>query len=242
MSQAFDKDGRPLPRYDSSNPEPIRTAAAPTRGEPRKATVVSAVGTTDHFPTPEEIEAVRKRNLEAASPEPGEPQPFKWPQSVVDFDQFLNEPPEYEELRMVRDYRHMAYPKWDKAMADMKAMVVASPVPPAPSRDQVLPCGHPSALLVKSVESSYEACEFCVCMERCKDAEQREQELMAERDALKESLRALKSNPKGETPKERGTLCASCYTYSECTSSGECNHHGYKLKLATNPKGEGTKP
>jgi hypothetical protein len=32
----------------------------------------------------------------------------------VEFDQFLNEPPPYENERMVRGYRHEAYAKWQK--------------------------------------------------------------------------------------------------------------------------------
>lgn len=34
--------------------------------------------------------------------------------SSVEFDQFLNEPPSYENERMVRGYRHEAYAKWQK--------------------------------------------------------------------------------------------------------------------------------
>jgi len=31
---------------------------------------------------------------------------------VIEFDDFLNEPPQYEHLRQVGDYRHEAYRKW----------------------------------------------------------------------------------------------------------------------------------
>lgn len=43
------------------------------------------------------------------------------PQAVLDFDQFLNEPPEYEDLRRVREYRSSAYPKWLKVLSVIKA-------------------------------------------------------------------------------------------------------------------------
>lgn len=32
---------------------------------------------------------------------------------VGEFEDFINEPPQYEDLRMVRDYRHEAYRKWE---------------------------------------------------------------------------------------------------------------------------------
>lgn len=31
---------------------------------------------------------------------------------LLDFEDFINQPPQYEELRMVRDYRHELYRKW----------------------------------------------------------------------------------------------------------------------------------
>lgn len=42
--------------------------------------------------------------------------------SIVAFDQFLNEPPEYEERRMVRDYRHEAYRKWDALATQLRKL------------------------------------------------------------------------------------------------------------------------
>lgn len=36
----------------------------------------------------------------------------KLPQCIADFEQFLNEPPQYEDRKFVRDYRHEAYAKW----------------------------------------------------------------------------------------------------------------------------------
>jgi hypothetical protein len=36
---------------------------------------------------------------------------------TIEFDDFLNEPPEYEQQRMVRDYRHDAYKKWKPVLA-----------------------------------------------------------------------------------------------------------------------------
>lgn len=38
--------------------------------------------------------------------------PVDLPKIIKDFDAFLNEPPQYENKRMVRDYRHAAYQKW----------------------------------------------------------------------------------------------------------------------------------
>lgn len=38
--------------------------------------------------------------------------PVDLPKIIKDFDAFLNEPPQYEDKRMVRDYRHAAYQKW----------------------------------------------------------------------------------------------------------------------------------
>jgi hypothetical protein len=38
------------------------------------------------------------------------------PPEVLDFDQFLNEPPEYEDMRKVREYRHEAYAHWVKVV------------------------------------------------------------------------------------------------------------------------------
>lgn len=42
------------------------------------------------------------------------------PSSIIEFDTFLNEPPSYEQERMVRDYRHEAYAKWAKVVDDIK--------------------------------------------------------------------------------------------------------------------------
>lgn len=39
---------------------------------------------------------------------------------------------------------------------------------------------------------------------------------------------AFKS-PKEISPKQKGSLCASCHTWRECNSKKECDHHGYKL-------------
>lgn len=45
------------------------------------------------------------------------------PKSALEFEIFLDEPPQYENLRMVRDYRHEAYPKWKKAREDFAAEI-----------------------------------------------------------------------------------------------------------------------
>lgn len=55
----------------------------------------------------------------AAAPAVAPPKVDALPQEVLDFDTFLNTPPEYEDKRMVRDYRHEAYPKWQKAIDTM---------------------------------------------------------------------------------------------------------------------------
>jgi membrane protein involved in colicin uptake len=42
-----------------------------------------------------------------------------------EFEQFLNEPPSYENLKMVREYRHEAYPKWRAACDELRAKLAA---------------------------------------------------------------------------------------------------------------------
>jgi hypothetical protein len=39
------------------------------------------------------------------------------------FDTFLNEPPSYEQERMVREYRHDAYPKWVKIERGLRDVI-----------------------------------------------------------------------------------------------------------------------
>lgn len=56
---------------------------------------------------------------------------------------------------------------------------------------KVLPCGHPSALLVRSVESDYTACELCDCRQRRDDAERVETELRAEVERLRTAYAPL---------------------------------------------------
>lgn len=66
--------------------------------------------------------ANKARNQFAASMRTGEVMAdAPLPQAVLDFDQFLNEPPEYEDLRRVREYRSSAYPKWLKVLSVIKA-------------------------------------------------------------------------------------------------------------------------
>jgi hypothetical protein len=57
------------------------------------------------------------------------------PPEVLAFDEFLNEPPEYESQRMVREFRHAAYPRWQKALDALLAQMLAaqSPAPAAPA-------------------------------------------------------------------------------------------------------------
>ncbi len=47
--------------------------------------------------------------------------------AVLAFDSFLNEPPEYEDRFRVRDYRHQAWPKWEKVMHEIRALISAAP-------------------------------------------------------------------------------------------------------------------
>jgi hypothetical protein len=58
------------------------------------------------------------------------------PPEVLAFDEFLNEPPEYESQRMVREFRHAAYPRWQKALDALLAQMLAaqSPAPAAPAQ------------------------------------------------------------------------------------------------------------
>jgi tetratricopeptide (TPR) repeat protein len=68
----------------------------------------------------------------AASPQPAqgadttEAKLPELPKAILDFDQFLNEPPSYEEKRMVREYRHDAYPRWAKALDAMREYALAA--------------------------------------------------------------------------------------------------------------------
>lgn len=45
-------------------------------------------------------------------------------EDMAAFEEFLNEPPPYEDRRMVRDYRHEAYRRWvsmrDKILVQLK--------------------------------------------------------------------------------------------------------------------------
>jgi hypothetical protein len=72
------------------------------------------------------------------------------PQSVLDFDQFLNEPWKNEGYQgdiLVREYRHEAYPKWTRAIDDMRKLVAAlsyKGVEPKPHSDH-LAGGKPEA-------------------------------------------------------------------------------------------------
>lgn len=50
----------------------------------------------------------------------------KLPASVLEFFDFLNEPTQYEYMRMVRDYRHEAYGRWEKVMGDILAALSSS--------------------------------------------------------------------------------------------------------------------
>jgi hypothetical protein len=57
--------------------------------------------------------------------------------------------------------------------------------------DALLFCGHPPGNLDRSVETGAVFCRFCYVEERRRDAEQRERELLAERDALLAACKAV---------------------------------------------------
>lgn len=64
-----------------------------------------------------------------------EPAPGEVPESVAAFEDFLNEPPQYEEQYRVREYRHEAYPKWRRAIEDMQRLIATSK--PAPEHAEL---------------------------------------------------------------------------------------------------------
>jgi hypothetical protein len=45
--------------------------------------------------------------------------------AILAFEDFLNEPPQYEDKRMVRDYRHEAYRKWSELRDQITAALPA---------------------------------------------------------------------------------------------------------------------
>lgn len=51
--------------------------------------------------------------------------PTKLPQAVLDFDDFLNEPPSDEGERRVREYRHEAYRKWGPVLDAIRAALLS---------------------------------------------------------------------------------------------------------------------
>lgn len=59
-----------------------------------------------------------------------------WPKEVLEFEDFINEPPQYEELKNVRDYRHELYPKWQRVLTAIRSLATAPPA--ADPRDAVI--------------------------------------------------------------------------------------------------------
>lgn len=59
---------------------------------------------------------------------------------LVAFSDFLNEPPQYEEQRMVRDYRHEAYAKWLPLVTELIARFATSPARDAAEGAKVDAC------------------------------------------------------------------------------------------------------
>lgn len=45
--------------------------------------------------------------------------------AILAFEDFLNEPPQYEDKRMVRDYRHAAYARWSELRDQITAALPA---------------------------------------------------------------------------------------------------------------------
>ncbi len=79
------------------------------------------------YVTPQAIDAPEPSNQHVISDSPPL-LPMDWPPpSALEFDDFLNNPPSYESERMVRDYRHEAYPKWKKVVEDMRALLSRQP-------------------------------------------------------------------------------------------------------------------
>jgi hypothetical protein len=48
------------------------------------------------------------------------------PNSVLAFDSFLNEPPAYEDRKVVRDYRYEAYVKWRLVVSDIRDIIATA--------------------------------------------------------------------------------------------------------------------
>jgi hypothetical protein len=68
--------------------------------------------------------------------------------------------------------------------------------------ESALPCGHPASLAINSAETGeFLYCELCDDKSARRDAEQRERELIAERDALRELLKRARLYLGPETTK-----------------------------------------
>jgi hypothetical protein len=91
-------------------------------------------------------------------------------------------------LRHITDHRSY--------VANAVGQLIDAGYAPAATQAQELPCGHPASLLVSSVESDYACCELCDTRSRRDDAEQRELELLMERDSLLAKIAILKGSGK----------------------------------------------
>jgi hypothetical protein len=69
------------------------------------------------------------------------------PPEVLDFDQFLNEPPEYEDMRKVREYRHAAYAHWVKVVDAIREYGKACAALPAAQPEHAIQALNDSLLL-----------------------------------------------------------------------------------------------
>ncbi len=90
-----------------------------------------------------------------------------------------------------------------------------------------LPCGHPSELLVKSVESDHQFCELCECMSMRDDAEAQEAALLVERDELAKKLKGLMQ---GQQPATSPMMLlkddlANLSRFNECCEDSESGGH-----------------
>jgi hypothetical protein len=81
------------------------------------------------------VVAALNASVSTERPLPGEQKPENdmsertpsWRQSLSDFTDFLNEPPQHELEHMVREYRHEAYHKWEAVLAVIQPLLERAP-------------------------------------------------------------------------------------------------------------------
>lgn len=116
-----------------------------------------------------ELMRMRKERDEAAS---------SWEKLLLEFEDFINEPPQYEEMFRVREYRHELYPKWRIVSNAALALLAAkqsridelekthSECMDRETVEQLLEstnpfCGHPSVLTVTHDGGKTNHCTYC---------------------------------------------------------------------------------